>query len=101
MESVNLVCHADRTAITLSGSLDVREARAVRTGLDEALTRALPIELTASELERVDTAGLQLLLMFMRTARARGLPLEWQGVSAALAGGAELLGLADALELPK
>lgn len=101
MESVELACHADRTAITFKGSLDVTEARAARDSLDAALTRALPIELVASELQRVDTAGLQLLLAFTHAAHRRGLQVAWCGVSAALAGGAELLGLAQALELPK
>lgn len=59
------------------------------------------MDLSAAGLERVDTAGLQLLLMFVRTARQRGLPAKWLDLGAALTGNAALLGLAGALELPE
>ena len=101
MESVNLTCHADRTEIVLKGMLDVGETRAAHGTLGEALTRALPLELLASDLERVDTAGLQLLIVFLRAAHERGLHSRWRAVGPALSSGAELLGLSDALELPK
>jgi len=101
MESVNLACHPDRTEIVLKGMLDVGETRAAYGRLGEALMRALPLELVASELERVDTAGLQLLIVFLRAAHERGLSLNWRDVSPALAGSAQLLGLVEALELPK
>lgn len=101
MKSVKLRRHTDRTEITLTGVLDVGVTRAAHDALGEALTRALPLELSAAGLERVDTAGLQLLLMFLRTARARGLAAHWREVSAALSGNAQLLGLAAALELPQ
>ena len=101
MESVNLTCHPDRTEIVLEGMLDVGETRAARDRLGEALIRALPLELIASELQRVDTAGLQLLIAFLRAAHDRGLTVTWQEVGSALTSSAQLLGLADALELPQ
>lgn len=101
MKPVNLTCHTDRTEITFSGTLDVGETRSARETLDEALTRALPIELFARDLERVDTAGLQLLLVFLRCAHQRGLPSQWRNVSPVLASNAGLLGLASTLELPQ
>ena len=101
MESVNLTCHTDRTEIVLRGLLDAGETRAAFDTLGEALTRALPLELLASDLERVDSAGLQLLIVFLRAVRERGLDSRWRAVSPALTGSAALLGLSDALELPK
>lgn len=101
MDSVNLTCHPDRTEIVLKGMLDVGETRAAHGRLGEALTRALPIELTASGLERIDTAGLQLLVVFLRTARDRGLTLRWSDVGSPLMNSAQLLGLTEALELPQ
>jgi ABC-type transporter Mla MlaB component len=101
MESVNLTCHPDRTEIVLKGMLDVGETRAVYGRLGEALTRALPVELRAQELERIDTAGMQLLIAFVRAAREHGLQPSWRGISPALTSGAQLLGLSEALELPR
>ena len=101
MESVNLTCHPDRTEIVLSGMLDVGETRAAYGRLGEALTRALLLELRAAALERVDTAGLQLLIAFLRAAHERGLQPSWRDVSPALTTGAQLLGLSAALELPQ
>lgn len=101
MQSVNLTCHTDRTQLIFQGALDVGGTRAAYETLNEALTRALPVDLDAADLERVDAAGLQLLLAFVRTARERGLALKWQAVGSTLEAGAELLGLANALELPR
>jgi ABC-type transporter Mla MlaB component len=101
MESVSLTCHTDRTEIVLKGTLDAGETRTAHSALGEALTRALPLELQAPDLERVDTAGLQLLIVFLRAAHERGLHSSWGTTSAALSGSAELLGLSDDLMLPK
>jgi len=101
MQPVSLTCQTDRTEVALQGTLDVREARAARATLNEALVRALPLELDAARLERIDAAGLQLLLAFLEGARARGVDLRWRAVSAALATSAELLGLSMALGLPR
>lgn len=101
MESVNLTCHTDRTEIVLKGMLDVGETRAAYDKFAEALTRALPLELRASEMERVDTAGLQLLIVFLRAAHERGLQVRWRDVGPALTASAQLLGLGEALELPQ
>jgi ABC-type transporter Mla MlaB component len=101
MKSVKLRRHTDRTEITLTGVLDVGVTRAAHDALGEALARALPMELLAAGLERIDTAGLQLLLVFLRTARERGLTARWREASDALTSNAQLLGLAVALELPQ
>lgn len=53
----------------------------------------------AADVERVDTAGIQLLYAFVQEARRRGIVLEWDNPSAKLASAAELLGMLYALEL--
>lgn len=100
MQAVNLTCHTDRTQITLTGTLDVSGNRAACEALSEALTRSLPLEVHAADLERLDAAGLQLLLVFVQTAKQHDQALRWHSVSASLSASAELLGLARALELP-
>lgn len=100
MESVNLKPHADRTELTFEGVFDVGRAQGAYQVLNEALTRALPVELHTTQLERVDAAALQLLVAFRRAVRERGLRLQWSTVSQPLRSSAELLGLTEALELP-
>lgn len=53
----------------------------------------------AAEVERVDTAGIQLLYAFVQEARRRGITLEWDNPSQKLAAAAELLGMVSALEI--
>jgi ABC-type transporter Mla MlaB component len=100
MESVNLTCHTDRTELTFQGVFDVGGARGAYETLNEALTRALPVELNTGQLERVDAAALQLLVAFRQAARERGLSFQWRELSPMLRSSAELLGLKDVLEFP-
>lgn len=58
------------------------------------------IVLDGSQVERVDTAALQLLVLFRRELDARGGTLGWHGTSDALNEAAGLLGLAQLLNLP-
>lgn len=53
----------------------------------------------AAQVERVDTAGIQLLYAFVREAQRRGIALEWDQPSAKLATAAELLGMRSKLEI--
>lgn len=101
MQPVSITCHKDRTRVVLKGALDVSAAVSAYGPLDQALARGLPLQLQAGELERADAGGLQLLLLFVTGARARGMALTWRSVSAALATSAELLGLTSALKLPR
>ena len=57
------------------------------------------IEMDASALEHVDTAGMQLLYAFARDARLDGKTLVWQGVSPQIVEAARLLGMSDMLAL--
>jgi anti-anti-sigma regulatory factor len=58
------------------------------------------IVLDGGQVERVDTAALQLLVLFRRELDARGGTLGWRGTSDALNEAAGLLGLAQLLNLP-
>jgi phospholipid transport system transporter-binding protein len=72
-------------------------------GLQQQLRAALDapqIVLDASTVERVDTAALQLLVVFQREAAKRGKQMNWAGVSAPLHDAASQLGLAQTLALP-
>jgi phospholipid transport system transporter-binding protein len=61
---------------------------------------AAQIVLDGSAVDRVDTAALQLLVVFQREAQKRGNQVNWAGVSAPLHDAASQLGLAQVLALP-
>lgn len=100
MESVRFTCHTDRTEILFGEVLDASRVRAAYQHLDEALARGFPLELDASKVERIDAAGLQLLMLFLHVARGRGLKSKWRSVSSNLRAGAAVLGMVGSLELP-
>lgn len=53
-----------------------------------------------SAVERIDTAGLQMLLSFTRHQATRGKSVKWTAVSTELSRGSQLLGLDALLGLP-
>ena len=71
--------------------------------LHKQLTGALDspqIVLDGSAVDRVDTAALQLLVVFQREAQKRARPVNWAGASVPLHDAATQLGLAQVLALP-
>src|SRR3954468_11699670 len=100
MSTVNLTCHTDRTELTFQGALDVSDARAAYDALNEALVRALPLELHGADMTRLDVAGLQLLAVFCRGAKERGLMYQWRSTGSPLLAAATSAGLTQTLELP-
>lgn len=93
-----------------SGAKTIKVARDLRIAGATAMFAALRaaaadpggrVALDASQVEKVDAAGIQALLAGRRALASAGKQLSWAGSSPQLAAAAELLGLAAALELPK
>jgi phospholipid transport system transporter-binding protein len=61
---------------------------------------ASQITLDGTEVERVDTAALQLLVVYRHELEKRGHAMQWAGVSAPLYDAASQLGLTQTLALP-
>lgn len=57
------------------------------------------VSLDCSKIERIDTAGLQLLLAYAKEAENQSLPLDWQAPSESFVQSASSLGLASMLNL--
>jgi len=72
---------------------------ALKAELEQVLQRG-EIVLDAGALERVDTAALQLLLLFRRELEHHGGALAWRGTNEVLHEAAALLGLEQSLNLP-
>ncbi|MEO7053025.1 MAG: STAS domain-containing protein [Rhodanobacter sp.] len=58
------------------------------------------IMLDAGRVERIDTAALQLLVLFRRELEGQGGKLRWRGVNPVMSEAASLLGLEQLLNLP-
>ena len=86
---------APASAVTfrLAPTTGLREAAAFRQSLLDLLAEAQTVVIDVSQVERVDTAALQLLYAFERERRARGAGVVWQGESAAFRNGVKTLGL--------
>ncbi|HXS22217.1 MAG TPA: STAS domain-containing protein [Steroidobacteraceae bacterium] len=91
----------DDGSLTLAAECTVAEAESLKSELARRLDEAGPVTLDVSALQRIDTAGLQLLAAFVRDRRTAGRVVQWRGSADALAGAAGLLGLTDMLELPR
>lgn len=71
----------------------------LKAQLQEVLCKR-EIVLDGERVERVDTAALQLLVLFRRELESQGGKLGWRGVNPALGAAAGLLGLEQLLNLP-
>lgn len=78
----------------------VSDADSLKEHLAGLLDEPLPVRLNVTALQRIDTAGLQLITAFVRERAGRGRLVEWQGSAPALTTAAQLLGLASVLKLP-
>ena len=81
------------------GSTTLRDVTAFQAELAERLDDSGPVLIDASAVERIDTATLQLLAVFVRDLRADARLVEWTPCSAVLRRAAHALGLTDALDL--
>ena len=87
--------------LTLRAECTVAEAEALKSELVRRLDDSEPVTVDVSALQRIDTAGLQLLAAFVRDRRTAGRQVHWHGRAAALDAAVGLLGLHDMLELPR
>lgn len=86
------------SALTLAAECTVAEADVLQAQLAGRLQEPEAVTVDVSALQRIDTAGLQLLAAFVRDRRTAGRAVEWRGRAAALDSAASLLGLNDMLE---
>lgn len=89
----------EKTVIVCPESLDISMVAEFSTELRTALDSKQDIQFQASEIERADTAALQLLCTFFLDAQAEGLGIEWLEPSDSLVGAAKQIGLAEHLRL--
>ena len=90
---------SEARVVALPADFRLAELADVKAALIEAFDAPV-VHIDGAGVERVDTAALQLLVVFRREAAVRGQSSAWQGVSAVMRDAAALLGVAQVLELP-
>jgi anti-sigma B factor antagonist len=87
--------------IVLEGNLTIYEAAALKDKVLSALQGSTGLELDVSQVPEIDTAGVQLLVLLQREARAAGKPLRLVGSNQLIGEVFSLLSLGDLIEAPK
>jgi ABC-type transporter Mla MlaB component len=86
-------------AFSIAAECTVADAGSLKAGLAKLLDDAGMVTLDISAVQRIDTAGLQVIATFVRERESRGRPVEWRGNAPALSAAAKLLGLSSFLKL--
>ena len=85
----------------LSADCTVAASAALKSGLLEVLREPTSLALDIAAVQRIDTAGIQLIAAFVRERQSLGLQIEWRGAAPAFSSAAHLLGVAAVLGLPE
>ena len=92
-------CGSEGATVKLPATISITETARLRDDLLEIMKVDGGIAIDASQVQRIDTAGLQLLAAFVENANTCKRSLAWWGETAALTEAAERLGLADLMQL--
>ena len=90
---------ATKTSFSCGDALDIAHATALHSRLQKSLQKSSTIELKADGVERVDTAGLQLMVSLNSEVQRCGGELIWKNPSKPLLAAARSLGLDHTLGL--
>lgn len=85
--------------VSFDDTLDITMAAIYFEKLTEMLNQHKSIVLNGEGIERIDGAGLQLLVAFFKAAESLHVTIKWQACSEILKKSAELSGLAGILEI--
>jgi anti-anti-sigma regulatory factor len=89
-----------KTAYAVAAECTVADAGSLKTGLAKLLDEPQTVTLDISAVQRIDTAGLQVIASFLLERESHGRPVQWRGEAPAFTSAARLLGLGELLKLP-
>ena len=89
----------DKNIISCGDVLDISVVSKMHDELKHAMEDSSVIELSASELQRIDGAGIQLLVALFTHAEESGVEVSWGETSEPLLDAATLLGVKQQLRL--
>jgi phospholipid transport system transporter-binding protein len=87
--------------IQLDERMAIAQAKRLHPVLMAALSRGSPIAIDGTRVQQIDGSSLQLLVSLWRTAADQGVACAWTGASNWLTHAAGLIGVAEALQLPR
>jgi ABC-type transporter Mla MlaB component len=87
-------------AFAIAAECTVADASALKSGLAKLLEDSNMVTLDIDAVQRIDTAGLQVIATFVRERESQGRQVQWRGDAPALTAAARLLGLSSTLKLP-
>jgi ABC-type transporter Mla MlaB component len=87
-------------AFALAAECTVADASSLKSGLAKLLADTDAVTVDISCVQRIDTAGLQLIAAFMLARESQGRQVQWKGAAPAIVTAARLLGLSTLLKLP-
>jgi len=85
--------------VKFQSQLGIQQVSDLKTELESAVSSGEGVILNASEVNNIDTAGLQLLVAFIQYVELKKCAFEWQSPSDAFIEAAKLTGLSAALQL--
>jgi len=88
---------ANDNTICFDGVLDITLVFQYYERFNEILNNHKSVVINAEKIEKVDGAGLQLLVTFIKSAKNLNLEVTWSGVSDDFKKSASLIGLSDSL----
>lgn len=88
---------ADTITISCGDVLNISRVSEFYSELSMILNEKKPVQMDVSELERIDVAGIQLLLSFSQKVKNSGLSFQWSTPSENLLRSVSLVGLRDQL----
>ncbi|MBL1261617.1 MAG: STAS domain-containing protein [Thiotrichaceae bacterium] len=80
--------------------LDISMVNEINQKLKESLSAGRDISINISNIERIDTAGAQMLCAFYQDAKSKKIKCEWTPPSGIFSKSIEQLGLSEHLEIP-
>ena len=89
-KTINIVCE---------DSVDISGVSALHNQISSEIQQGCTISLDASQIERIDTAGLQLFAALFIDAATQNITINWLNPSDTLQTSARLLGLEELLQL--
>lgn len=88
-----------KTTVSLGNALDIMNVSGLKARLSSAMEKKLTVVLIADKIDKVDTAGIQLIYAFIKKIEQQDNTVVWQKPSDTLLQISETIGMREHLNL--
>ena len=88
----------DSDSIVIGSELTIKNVADFKQQIDDSLIQQDEIRLDAAELQKIDTAGLQLLFSLQKSLQKSGHQIEWTNQSDVIVSAAKIVGMESLFE---